>query len=166
MKRFVNNCGAQPYSNTCKELLNDLTGFHYRESSVLRTKVLITSQNQLCLLYLVRRGGVEDTRLEAEAKVTKKNPRPRPRTTLSRTEPLEAKDRNAQGQGPTTQAQVLSKKQIKKVFKEFFQAISKRGKQKRSSQIFREVSGVFQQNFSNSKNSGVLEPRTGQFSRT
>ena len=38
------------------------------------------------------------------------------------TEPLEAKDRNARGQGPRTQAQVLSKK--KKVFKIFFQAIS------------------------------------------
>ena len=40
------------------------------------------------------------------------------------------------------------------------------GKQKRFSQIFREVSGVFQQNFNCSKNSAVLEPRTGQFSRT
>ena len=55
----------------------------------------------------------------------KKNPRPRPRprTASSRTEPLEAKDRNArgQGQGPRTQAQVFSEK---KVFKNFFQAIS------------------------------------------
>ena len=40
------------------------------------------------------------------------------------------------------------------------------GKQKRCSQIFREVSGVFQQNFNGSKNSAVLEPRKGQFSRT
>ena len=40
------------------------------------------------------------------------------------------------------------------------------GKQKRYLQIFREVSGDFQQNFNNSKNSAVLEPRTGQFSRT
>ena len=59
----------------------------------------------------------------------------------------------------------LQKKQ-KKVFKIFFQAISKREKQKRSSQIFREVFGVFQQNFSDSKNSAKLEPRTRQFSRT
>ena len=55
----------------------------------------------------------------------KKNPRPRPRprTAFSRTEPLEAKDRNArgQGQGPRTQEQVFSEK---KVFKNFFQAIS------------------------------------------
>ena len=36
----------------------------------------------------------------------------RPRTTFPRTEPLEAKDRNAlgQGQGPRTQPQVFSKK--------------------------------------------------------
>ena len=50
----------------------------------------------------------------------KKNPRPRPRTAFPRTEPLEAKDRNArgQGQGPRTQAQVFSKK--KNVFQKIF----------------------------------------------
>ena len=37
----------------------------------------------------------------------------------------------------------------KKVFKNCFQAISKRGKQKRSLQIFCEVSGVFIHNFKN-----------------
>ena len=59
---------------------------------------------------LITGGGVEDTRLEA--KDTKKNPRPRPRTAFPRTNTLEAKDRNARGQGqePRTQAQVLSKK--------------------------------------------------------
>ena len=62
------------------------------------------------------RGGVEDTRHEAKAKVTKKNRRPRPRTAFPRTDTLEAKDRNArgQGQGPRTQAQVLSKKKKKR----------------------------------------------------
>ena len=49
---------------------------------------------------------------------------------------------------------------------EIFQAISNCGKQKRSSQIFGEVSGVFQQDLNGTKNSAVLEPRTGQFSRT
>ena len=60
-------------------------------------------------MFLIR-GGVEDTRLEAKAKDTKKNPRPR--TAFPRTDTLEAKDRNArgQGQGPRTQAQVFSKK--------------------------------------------------------
>ena len=50
----------------------------------------------------------------------KKNPRPRPRTAFPRTDTLEAKDRNARGQGPRTQAQVLSKKKkrsSKKLFK-------------------------------------------------
>ena len=40
----------------------------------------------------------------------KKNPRPRPRTAFPRTDTLEAKDRNARGQGRRTQAHVLSKK--------------------------------------------------------
>ena len=44
--------------------------------------------------------------------------------------------------------------------------ISKKGEQIRSSQIFREVSSVFQQNFNGSKKSAVLGPRTVQFSRT
>ena len=41
---------------------------------------------------------------------TQKNPRPRPRTAFPRTDPLEAKDRNARGQGPRKQARVFSKK--------------------------------------------------------
>ena len=43
---------------------------------------------------------------------TQKNPRPRPRTAFLSTDPLEAKDRNARGQGqvPRTQPQVFSKK--------------------------------------------------------
>ena len=43
------------------------------------------------------RGGVEDTRLEAQGQGHKKNPWPRPRTAFPRTDTLEAKDRNAQG---------------------------------------------------------------------
>ena len=67
----------------------------------------------------------------------------RPRTGM-----LEAKD---------TSASALQKK--KKVFTEIFQAIStkKRFPKKFSSAL---------QNFNNSKNSAVLERRTGQFSRT
>ena len=128
------------------------------------------------------RGGVEDTRLEAKAKDTKKirgqgqghkknpRPRPRPRTAFPRTDTLEAKDRNArgQGQGPRTQAQVLSKKKNffrrsqkkkKKVFTKIFQAIFTK---KRFPKNFSSAS----QNFNNSKNSAVFELRTGQFSRT
>ena len=51
---------------------------------------------------------------------TQKNPRqgPRPRTAFPRTEPLEANDSNArgQGQGPRTQAQAFSKKSLQKFF--------------------------------------------------
>ena len=56
----------------------------------------------------------------------KKNPRPRPRTVFPRTDTLEPKDRNARGQGPRSQAQVLSKK--KKVFKKFFRRSQKKKK--------------------------------------
>ena len=78
----------------------------------------------------ISRGGVEDTRIEVNTKETKKNPRPR--TALPRTDPLEAKDRNARGQGPTTQGQVFSEKKglqkffsgdlKKKSLQKFFQA--------------------------------------------
>ena len=62
----------------------------------------------------------------------------------------------------------LKKKKTKrKVFKKIFHVISERGKQKKSSRIFCEVSGVFQLHFNRSKkNSAVLEPRTEKFSRT
>ena len=102
----------------------------------------------------------------------KKNPRPR--TAFPRTDTLEAKDRNARGQGPRTQAQVLSKKK-QKVFTKIFQAISKKKKKKGlhknfSSDLhkisFPKNFSTAPQNFNNSKNSAVLEPRTGQFSRT
>ena len=75
------------------------------------------------------RGGVENTKLEAKAKDTKKNPRPR--TALARTDLL--KDRNAGGQGLETMTQRGSDLQMKKVFAP------------------------------KSKNSAILEPRTGLF---
>ena len=87
----------------------------------------------------------------------KKNPRPRPRTAFPRTDTLEAKDRNARGQGPRTQAQVLSNKK-KGLHKNFSSDLHK----KRFPKNFSSAP----QNFNNSKNSAVLEPRTGQFSRT
>ena len=61
---------------------------------------------------MVTRGGVEDTRLEAKA---------RPRTAFPRTDPLEAKDRNARGQGQElrTQPQVFSKTKKKGLQKSF-----------------------------------------------
>ena len=72
------------------------------------------------------RGGVEDTRLKA--KDTKKirdqgqgQPFRGQNLSRPRTGMLEAKDRNARGQGPRTQLQEFSKK---KVLKKVFQAIS------------------------------------------
>ena len=56
----------------------------------------------------------------------KKNLRPRPRTVFPRTDPLEAKDRNArgQGQGLRTQPQVFSKKKgLQKSFSGNFEFI-------------------------------------------
>ena len=57
----------------------------------------------------------------AQGQGHKKNPRPRPRTSFPRTEPLEAKDRNARGQGhgPRTQPQAFSKTK-KKMFEKSF----------------------------------------------
>ena len=86
----------------------------------------------------------------------KKNPRPR--TAFPRTDTLEAKDRNARGlgQGPRTQAQVLSKKKRKKkgLHKNFSGYLHK----KRFPKNFSSAP----QDFNNSKNSAVLGPRTGQ----
>ena len=91
-----------------------------------------------------------------------------------------AKNRLSRGQGPRTQTQVFSKKKglqnffrrsQKKVFKNFFRAkmvfkiffsgdLFLRKPKKRSLQIFRKVSGVFQQNFNGSKI--VLSSSRGQ----
>ena len=100
---------------------------------------------------------------------TQKNPRPRPRTAFPRRDTLEAKDRNdrGQGQGPRTQAQVLSKK---KSSQKFFRRSQKKGLHKNfSSDLHKKTFSkkFFQRStkFNNSKNSAVLEPRTSQFSR-
>ena len=95
---------------------------------------------------IASRGEVEDTRLGAKAKNTNKirgqgQGQPFREQTLSRprTEMLEAK---AKDQGHR-------RKCFKKKSSKLFQAISKREKQERSSQVFREVSGVFLHNFKN-----------------
>ena len=95
--------------------------------------------------------------------------RPRPRTAFPRTDTLKAKDRNdrGQGQGPRTQAQVLSKKNF---HTNFSGDLKKKGLHKNfSSDLHKKTFSkkFFQRStkFNNSKNSAVLEPRTGQFSR-
>ena len=113
-------------------------------------------------IEIMGRGGVEDTRLEAKAKDTKKirgqgQGQPFRGQTLSRprTGMLEAK---AKDQGH--KAQVLSKKKKKKkVFTKIFQAISTKKR-------FPKNFSTAPQNFNFPKNSAVLDPRTGQFSRT
>ena len=125
---------------------------------------------------MLNRGGVENTRLEAKAKDTKKNPRPRSRTpfrgqTLSRprTGTLEAK---AKDQGHRRKCS--PKKRKKQCQKKTLQAISK--KRRSSMKIFRRSpkKKVFKNFFkrsaklrstNDSKYSAVLEPKTGQFLR-
>ena len=79
------------------------------------------------------RGGVEDTRLEAKAKDTKKS---------------QAKDTNAS---------VFLRKQVLKIFF---------GRSPKKKNVLEKHFSADLQNFNHSKNSAVLEPRTGQFSRT
>ena len=62
------------------------------------------------------RGGVEDTRLEAKAKDTKKNPRPKPRTAFLRTDPLEAKDRMLEAKDQEHSRKCSPKKRSSKKF--------------------------------------------------
>ena len=128
--------------------------------------IFLLASKLCCLGTTTIRGGVEDTRLEAKAKDTKK--------TEAKAKDSLSEDRHSRGQGqecsrprPRTQAQVLSKnflgdlkkKKKKKVFTKIFLAVSTK---KRFPKNFSSAS----QNFSNSKNTAVLEPRTGQFSRT
>ena len=137
----------------------------------------------MVILFLVfTRGGVEDTRLEAKAKAkdTKKirgqgqgQGQPFRGQTLSRprTGMLEAK---AKDQGH--KAQVLSKKKKKRSSQKFFRRSPKKKKKKKVfTKIFQAIStkkrfpknfSTAPQNFNIPKNSAVLEPRTGQFSRT
>ena len=89
---------------------------------------------------------------EVESRTQRSKPRPRtqknlrPRTTLPRTDTLETKGRNARGQEPRTLTQVFSKKKTspkfssgdlhkQKVFKNFFEAISKKNDPKKILQI-------------------------------
>ena len=133
----------------------------------------------LKIFVLIIRGGVEDTRLEAKAKAkdTKKirgQGQPFRGQTLSRprTGMLEAK---AKDQGHKRKC---SPKKKKRSSQKFFRRSPKKKKKKKKkvfTKIFRAISTKtrFPKNFSsapqyfnNSKNSAVLEPRTGQFSRT
>ena len=100
----------------------------------------------------------------------KKNPRPRPRTAFPRTDTLRAKYSNARGQDQGHKRKCSPKKKglhknssgdLKKkkgLHKNFSSHLHKKS--------FPQSFSSAPQNFNNSKNSAVLEPRTGQFLRT
>ena len=73
---------------------------------------------KIILITLYSRDGVEDARLEAKAKDTKKS-EVKAKDNHSEDRPLDAKDRNARDQGRMRRWYLR-----KKVFKNFFQAIS------------------------------------------
>ena len=103
------------------------------------------------------RGGVEDTRLEAKAKETKKVQGQGQTLSRSSTGMLE-KDAGAVILKKKGSSKKFFKRSQKKIFKKIFQAFSERGQLKRDLKIFRKIFGVFHQNFNGSKNSAVLEP--------
>ena len=129
-------------------------------------------------LILTPRGGVEDTRLEAKANDTKK-----PEAKAKAKDSL-SEDRHSRGQGEEcsrprprtkdTSASALQKK--KEVFtKSFSGDFQKKKKKKVFTKIFQAIStkkrflknlSSAPQNFNNSKNTAVLERKTGWFSRT
>ena len=106
------------------------------------------------LLLLITRGGVEDTRLEAKAKDTKKS-EAKAKDSLSEDRHSRGQGRNARGLGHKRKCSAKKKK----IFTKILQAISTKKR-------FPKNFSTAPQNFNNSKNSAVLEPRTGQFSRT
>ena len=121
----------------------------------------------ICDGYAVLTVGVRSAHLLTEVKSRTQGSRPRPRT--QKKSEAKAKnslyeDRHSRGQGqkcsrPRTKDTSASALQKKKVFTKIFQAISTK---KRFPKNFSSAP----RNFNNSKNSAVLEPRTGQFSRT
>ena len=122
----------------------------------------------------------------AEVESRTQGSRPRPRTQKkSEAKDSLSEDRHSRGQGqeysrprPRTQSASALQKKKKKVFTKIFQAISKKKKKKKKkvcTKIFQAIStkkrfpknfSTAPQNFNFPKNSAVLEPRTGQFSRT
>ena len=144
---------------------------------------LLKVRPTFCYCFWQRWSRGHKARGQGQGQGHKKNPRPRPRprTAFPRTDTLEAKDRNArgQGQGPRTQsASALQKK--KDLHKNFSGDLQKKKKKKKKKKkVFTKIfQAVFTkkrfpknfssapQNFNIPKNRAVLEPRTGQFSRT
>ena len=113
--------------------------------------------------------------LEAEVESRTQDSRPRPRTQKN----FKAKDRPSRGQGSRTQTQVFSKKIIKgpqnffsgglkkkRCWKIFFRRSLLEETKKKFFADFPQDFWRFPTKFQRFKNSAVLVPRTGQFSRT
>ena len=104
---------------------------------------------------------------EVESRTQGSRPRTQKKSEAKAKDSL-SEDRHSRGQGQEcsrprprtkdTSASALQKKK-KKVFTKIFQAISTKRR-------FLKNFSTAPQNFNNSKNTAVLEPRTGQFSRT
>ena len=115
------------------------------------------------------RGGVEDTTLEAKANDTKKirgqgqpfrgQTLSRPRTGMIETKAKDQGHKRKCFPKKKSSQKFFRRSQKKKGFRKIFQAISTK---KRFPKNFSSAP----QNLNNSKNTAVLEPRTGQFSRT
>ena len=135
------------------------TGYFHDKTKISQENLSVAGAYSPCMqgMHCIR-GGVEDTRLEAKAKDTKKS-EAKAKDSLS-------EDRHSRGQGqecsrPRTKdtKRKCSPKKKKKVFTKIFQAISTK---KRFPKNFSSAP----QNFNIPKNRAVLEPKTGQFSRT
>ena len=107
------------------------------------------------------RGGVEDTRLEA--KDTKKFRGQGHRRKCSPKKRKFSKKIFKQSHKKGLQKFFSGEKGLQKFFSDNFHL---RKTEKGLRKFFCEVSGAFQQNFNRLKYSALLEPRTGQFSRT
>ena len=117
---------------------------HFSQFFKIRVECSFKNKFFLVLLKTVTDLAVLFEPVESRTQGSRPRPRtqkknPRPSTALLRAVPLEAKDRNARGQGQGHRRKCSPKK---KFSKNFFRRSW--GNKKMVSQIFREVSGVFQ----------------------
>ena len=134
------------------------------------------------IAHKLRRISRRNQRSEVESRTQGSRPRTQKKSEAKAKDSL-SEDRHSRGQRqecsrprPRTKDTSASALQKKKVFTKIFQAIPPPPKKKRSSQNFLQAISTKKrflknfsnapQNFNNSKNTAVLEPRTGQFSRT
>ena len=111
--------GGQALDNTWITWIVDVTIY----CSIFQKQFSISPPTSPVFRHKIR-GGVENTRLEAEAKDTKKNPRPRAKDSLSEDRPSRGQGQECSRPRPRTKDTGASVLQKKKMFKNFFQAIS------------------------------------------